>query len=88
MIEQAGNVLAVAESGLAIFGVGIGCGITIIGAGLGIGLIGSRAVEAIARQPEAHGRIFPTMIIAAALVEGVTFFSLLICFLTVFWLRG
>ena len=91
MVEQTGNVLAVTEaanSGLAIFGAVISCSVIIIGAAMGIGLIGSKSVESIARQPEAGGRIFSTMIIAAALVEGVTFFALLICFLTVFWLRG
>jgi len=91
MIEQAGNVLAAAaqvNSGLGICGAGIGCGLAIIGAGVGIGLIGASASSAVARQPEAGGRIFSGMIIAAALVEGVTFFALLICFLTVFWLRG
>jgi len=58
----------------------IACGIIIIGAGLGIALIGSKAVDSIARQPEAGSRIFISMILAAALIEGVTFFALLICF--------
>jgi hypothetical protein len=44
--------------------------------------------DSIARQPKAGGRIFISMIIAAALIEGVTFFALLICFLAIFWLRG
>ena len=88
MIELASNILAAADSGLGIMGACIGCGLTIIGGGVGIGLIGSLATGAIARQPEAGGRIFSSMIIAAALVEGVTFFSLLICFLTVFWMKG
>lgn len=88
MVELTGNVLAaVADAGVGIFGAGIGCGLTIIGAGIGIGWIGGMAVSAIARQPEAGNRIFTTMIIAAALVEGVTFFSLITCFLTVFWLH-
>lgn len=91
MVEQTGNILAAAETtdfGLAICCTVISCAIIIIGAAMGIGLIGSKSVESIARQPEAGGRIFSTMIIAAALVEGITFFALLICFLTVFWLRG
>ncbi len=86
------SVLAAASGSpdptLALFGAAIACGIIIVGAGLGIALIGSKAVDSIARQPEAGGRIFISMIIAAALIEGVTFFALLICFLTVFWLRG
>ena len=53
-------------------GIGIGLGLIIIGAGLGIGRIGGSAVEAIARQPEAGGRIQTAMIIAAALIEGAT----------------
>jgi F-type H+-transporting ATPase subunit c len=65
----------------------ISCSLIIIGAGFGIGWIGSRAVDAIARQPEAGERIFTSMLIAAALVEGVTFFALAICFLTLYWLR-
>lgn len=73
------------ESPWAIFGATVGCGLAVVGAGLGIGMIGARALDSIARQPEAGGRIFSTMIIAAALVEGVTFFALLVCFLAVFW---
>jgi F-type H+-transporting ATPase subunit c len=72
---------------MAVFGATIACGIIIIGAGLGIALIGSKAVDSIARQPEAGSRIFISMILAAALIEGVTFFALLICFLAVFWLK-
>ena len=85
-------VLAAAEAAvdftLPLFGATIACGIIIVGAGLSIALIGSKAVDSIARQPEAGGRIFISMIIAAALIEGVTFFALLICFLAVFWLRA
>ena len=73
---------------LALFAAMIACGIIIVGASMGIALIGSKAVDSIARQPEAGSRIFISMIIAAALIEGVTFFALLICFLAVFWLRG
>jgi F-type H+-transporting ATPase subunit c len=76
------------ELSLALFGAAIACGLIIIGAAFGIGLIGSKAVDSIARQPEAGSRIFLAMIIAAALIEGVTFFALLICFLAVFWLHS
>jgi F-type H+-transporting ATPase subunit c len=84
------SVLAAAGAGgssLAVFGATIACGMVIIGAAVGISIIGGRAVDSIARQPEAGGRIFSAMIIAAALIEGVTFFALLICFLAVFWLK-
>jgi F-type H+-transporting ATPase subunit c len=67
--------------GLALIGAGIGAGLAGIGGGLGIGAIGGRACEAIARQPEAGGRIFTTMIISAALVEGFTFFAMIVCLL-------
>jgi len=55
-----------------------------IGAGIGIGRIGGSAVEAIARQPEAVGDIRSNMIVAAALIEGVAFFAIVICFLIIF----
>jgi F-type H+-transporting ATPase subunit c len=90
MIDLAGNMLAVVSpesTGMAIFGAVISCGVIIIGAALGIGAIGTKAADAIARQPEAGGRVFMAMAVAAALVEGVTFFALLVCFLTVYWLH-
>jgi F-type H+-transporting ATPase subunit c len=86
--EVAGKAGGGTGANWAIFAAAIACGMIIVGASLGIALIGGRAVDSIARQPEAGSRIFSAMIIAAALVEGVTFFALLICFLTVFWLRG
>jgi F-type H+-transporting ATPase subunit c len=75
------------DGGIAIFGAALGCGLAIVGAGIGIGFIGGKALESIARQPEAQGKISTTMIIAAALIEGVTFFALIVCFLTLFWLK-
>ena len=68
----------------AKMGAGIGAGLAAIGAGLGIGRIGGGAVEAIARQPEAVGDIRSNMIIAAALVEGVAFFAIVVCLLILF----
>ncbi|MCX7696084.1 MAG: ATP synthase F0 subunit C [Bacteroidales bacterium] len=53
----------------------IGAGLAVIGAGIGIGRIGGSAMEAIARQPEAYGKIQTAMIIAAALIEGATLFA-------------
>ncbi len=83
-----GGAAAAGDAGfLAIFGAMIGCGLIIVGAAAGIGMIASKSVESIARQPEAGGRIFTSMIVAAALLEGVTFFALLICMLTVLWLK-
>lgn len=66
---------------LAHLGAGLGAGISVIGAGLGIGKLASAALEAGARQPEAAGDSRTTMIIAAALIEGVALFSCVICML-------
>jgi F-type H+-transporting ATPase subunit c len=63
------------------WGAGIGAGLVIIGAGLGFGKIGSAALESMARQPETAGRVQTAMIIIGALLEGVAFFALVICFL-------
>ncbi|WP_278034492.1 ATP synthase F0 subunit C [Flavobacterium nitratireducens] len=54
----------------------IGAGLIVIGAALGIGKIGSSAMDAIARQPEASGKIQTAMLIAAALIEGIGFAAL------------
>lgn len=54
----------------------VGAGLIVIGAGMGIGRIGGSAMEAIARQPEAAGRIQTAMLIAAALIEGIGFAAL------------
>lgn len=59
----------------------LGGGIAVIGAGLGIGKIGSSAVEALARQPEAEGMIRTNMIITAALIEGVALFAVVVALL-------
>jgi F-type H+-transporting ATPase subunit c len=56
----------------------IGAGLAVIGAGYGIGKIGSSAMDAIARQPEAASQIQTTMIIAAALIEGVALFGVVV----------
>jgi len=58
---------------------GFGAGIAVIGAGYGIGKLASSAMEGIARQPEAAGDIRGAMILAAALIEGVGLFALVIC---------
>jgi F-type H+-transporting ATPase subunit c len=64
--------------GIGAAGIMIGSGLGIAGAARGIGNIGGSAVEAIARQPEAKGSIGTNMIIAAALIEGFTFFVLVV----------
>lgn len=69
--------------GLAVMGGGIGAGIAALAAGIGIGKIGSSALEAMARQPEASGDLRANMIVAAALVEGAAFFGIVVCLLIV-----
>lgn len=61
--------------------VAIGMGIAVIGAGLGIGNIGAKAMESIARQPEAVGDIRANMILMAAFIEGAALIAILLSFL-------
>ncbi len=68
-----------ATTGFAQLGMALGAGLATIGAGLGIGKIGSSALEAIARQPEAVSKIMTNMIIVSALVEGVALFAIAAC---------
>ena len=62
----------------------LGAGLAVIGAGIGIGQIGGKAMEAIARQPEAVGDIRANMILTAALVEGAA----LVCMVLAFFVRA
>ena len=66
---------------LGVMGAVIGAGIIVFGAALGIGKIAAAATEAIARQPEAGGRIFTSMLLASAFIEGGMLLALIICFL-------
>ena len=65
---------------MAVFGsvAAIGAGLAVLGAGMGLGRIGGSAVEGIARNPEASGKIQTAMIIAAALIEGVALFGVVV----------
>ena len=69
--------------GATKIGNAIGAGLVIMGAGAGIGRIGGSAVESMARQPEVAGQIFTPMVVTAALIEGATFFALI-----VIWFAG
>ena len=64
----------------ALMGAAIGAGLAVIGAGLGIGRIGGQAVEGMARQPEAAGRIQTAALILAALIEGAALFGVVVAF--------
>ncbi len=71
-----------AADGSAIsFSGAFGAGLVTIGAAYGIGKLAAAAVESMARQPEVAGTIQISMIIAAALIEGFTFFALIVCYL-------
>jgi len=75
------NMMLLLDAGLAFLGAGIGASLVALGTAIGIGKIGSSAMEAIARQPEASGKIQTAMIIASALIEGVSLFAVLTCLL-------
>ena len=70
-----------ADGSLIHLGGAFGAGLVILGAAYGIGNIGAKAVESMARQPEVAGNIQTAMLISAALIEGATFFALIICML-------
>ena len=66
---------------LAFLSAGFGAGLAVLGAGLGIGRLGAAAMEGTARQPAAANDLRTGMIIAAALIEGVTLFAIVVCLL-------
>ena len=74
--------------GLGYLGAGLGAGIIMLGAGFGIARLASAALEGTARQPEAAGNLRTSMIIAAALIEGLGFFALVICIMIANALNG
>ncbi len=67
------------DYGLMGLGAGLGAGLVCIGAARGIGHLAGSSTEAMARQPEVRANVFVAMIIAAALIEGFTFFALVVC---------
>ncbi|HRW63819.1 MAG TPA: ATP synthase F0 subunit C [Bacteroidales bacterium] len=77
-------LLAIEGAAIAKAAAGFGAAIAALAAAMGIGKIGSSAMESIARQPEAAGDIRSNMIVAAALIEGVAFFAIVVCFLILF----
>ena len=83
--ETAAEKASAATPWQILAGTAFGCGLVILGAGYGIGRIGSSAVESMARQPEVAGSVQTAMVIAAALIEGVTFFALIVCMLAIFF---
>jgi F-type H+-transporting ATPase subunit c len=74
--------------GLGYIAAGLGAGLCMLGAAAGIGRLASAALEGTARQPEAAGNLRTSMIIPAALIEGLAFFALVICLLVALALNG
>jgi len=74
--------------GWGYIGAGVGAGLAVLGAGLGIGKLAAAALEGTARQPEMTGRLTTMMLIAAALIEGLGLFAIVICFLVSNTLTG
>ncbi|HLV25661.1 MAG TPA: ATP synthase F0 subunit C [Gemmatimonadales bacterium] len=79
MLQVAGEAVN-NNQGLSLIGAGLGAGLAVIGAGIGIGRIGGSAVEGMARQPEAAGRIQTAALILAALIEGAALFGVVVAF--------
>ncbi len=76
-VQKEGTVL-LTNAGAGKIGGTIGAGLAAIGAGIGIGRVGAGACEGLARQPEVGGRIFTSMIITAAMIEGVALFAIVV----------
>ena len=77
------DILLQLAGSFSTLGAGIGAGLAVMGAGMGIGRIGGSALESMARQPEATSSIQSNMIVAAALIEGVALFAVIVCLLVV-----
>ena len=103
MLEMMSGVLAAAEvpevvetvaktagdwSVLGVLGAVLGAGVIVFGAALGISRLGCSATEAIARQPEAGQRIFTSMLLAAAFIEGGMLLALIVCIYAIYQLTG
>jgi F-type H+-transporting ATPase subunit c len=73
MAQEAGGRAAIEFSGA------LGAGLVVIGAALGIGKLAAAAYESMARQPEVAGQLFTALIVAAALIEGFTFYAVYVC---------
>ncbi len=80
LMELIAQTTVFPDRGLSVLGAALGAGLVTNGAARGIGHLAGQAMEGIARQPEAGGRIGTNLIIAAALIEGFTFFALVIAF--------
>jgi F-type H+-transporting ATPase subunit c len=73
-----------AKAAAGYLGVCVGAGLAAVGGGIGIGLLSASVVDASARQPEMQGKLLTTMFIAAALIEGLALFAIVVCILGLF----
>jgi len=73
-----------AKANFGYLGIAIGAGLAAIGGGIGIGLLSASVVDASARQPEMQGKLLTTMFIAAALIEGLALFAIVVCILCLY----
>ena len=80
MLQEAATVAANNNQGLSLIGAALGAGLAVVGAGMGIGRIGGSAVEGMARQPEAAGKIQTAALILAAFIEGAALFGIVVAF--------
>ena len=80
LLQATADTAAVSSRGMMAVGAGLGAGLAVIGAGLGIGRIGGQAVEGMARQPEAAGKIQTAGLILAALIEGAALFGVVVAY--------
>ena len=81
--EVVETAVAVAAAPVGVTLAAIGAGIVTLGAGFGIGKLASSAMDGMARQPEAAGKIQGAMLIAAALIEGVALFGAVVCLMSI-----
>ena len=86
--EQAPSWASYLETPVTAVALCAGAGLVVFAGARSIGAIGSRAVDAIARQPEAAGGMFLAWLLTAAMIEGATLFGLVICYLTVDLVRS
>ncbi|HEX8847911.1 MAG TPA: ATP synthase F0 subunit C [Gemmatimonadaceae bacterium] len=80
LLQGAVDTATTSPRGMMAVGAGLGAGLAVIGAGLGIGRIGGQAVEGMARQPEAAGRIQTAGLILSALIEGAALFGVVVAY--------
>ena len=85
-ITEASNqaTIEAAKKSLGYLGIGLGVGLAAIGGGIGIGLLSASVADASARQPEMSGKLLTVMFIAAAFIEGLALFAIVVCMLCLF----